>query len=175
MGRRIFIDGGLLILTPFFTSSKIVAGCCSQPEGTELITPMTLVQGIPCLIIDDEHPQSLFDEFYVRDFVSSGTVGTPYFVQDYDGIYDQTLGQISEIKKLVDYGSEDIASDRLLNKLCFINILTILDAYISSCVVAAVAHEESVFEKYYIKMVEPKRKADLSAAGARGAPPVALE
>lgn len=162
MGRKVYIDGGLLIMTPLFTSSKIVAGCVTQPEGTEHYTPKSIVEGTPCLIIDDDHPQSLFDEFYVRDFVSSGAVGTPYYVQNYDGIYEQALGQLTEIKRLIESGFEKNTSSRLLNKLCFVNILTILDSYISSCVVAAVAHDESTFMNYYIKNVESKRKAELS-------------
>ena len=162
MARKIYVDGGMLILTPLFTSSKIVAGCGSQPDGTELMTPKTQVDGFSCLIVDDEHPQSLFDAFYVRDFVSSGTVDTPYYSQTYKNIYEQFQQQISEIETLLNANIGNASLTPLLNKLCYVNLLSILDSYICSCVVSCVTHDEAAFLKYYSKMIDAKRQAKLS-------------
>lgn len=162
MARNIYVDGGMLILTPFFTSTKIVAGCGSQPDGTEMLIPKSQVNGFPCLIVDDEHPQSLFDAFYVRDFVSSGTIGTPYYIQSYKDIYEQFQQQISEIETLIENGIGGASTVSLLNKLCYVNLLSILDSFICSCVVSCVTHDEAAFMHYYSKKVDVKRQAKLS-------------
>lgn len=162
MARNIYVDGGMLILTPLFTSSKIVAGCGSQPDGTERMTPKTQIEGVPCLIVDDEHPQSLFDAFYVRDFVSSGTVGTPYYIQTYNNIYEQFQQQVSEIEILLNANIVGTSLVCLLNKMCYVNLLSILDSYICSCVVSCVTHDEAAFIKYYSKRLDTKRQAKLS-------------
>lgn len=163
MGRRIYIEGGLLITTPLFASARIVAGCGSQPDGTEVVKPSTIVEGFPCLVVDDNHPLSFFDEFYVRDFVSSGTIGTPYFTETYENCFKRFNKQISEVQLMVNDKSGLLEARRpLLNKLLYSYSLTILDAYICSCVITAVTHDESTFLNYYRKMVDTNRKAKLS-------------
>ena len=66
MGKLIYIDGGLVATTGDLYARNIVARCSCQPDNSEKIT----VNGDYYEIKEDTG--SVFDTYYVRDFVTAG-------------------------------------------------------------------------------------------------------
>ena len=56
MAQTIYVKGNILIKTANYKFNA-EDGCLSPvPEGAEVIIPSTIVEGTPCLIIDDNFP-----------------------------------------------------------------------------------------------------------------------
>ena len=67
MGKRIYVNGGILITTPFFAYKNAGASYDLPPENSEIIEPNTITEtGEPYLEISNEHPQSIFNEYYAK-------------------------------------------------------------------------------------------------------------
>ena len=68
---KVYVNGGILIKTRYFACKGLTCLTEIIPNGTRVINPTTKCDGSPCLIIDDKHPQSLFNDYYAKTFVSS--------------------------------------------------------------------------------------------------------
>ena len=72
MGKRIYVNGGILITTPFFAYKNAGASYDLPPENSEIIEPNTITEtGEPYLEISNEHPQSIFNEYYAKTFFTT--------------------------------------------------------------------------------------------------------
>lgn len=72
MGKRIYVNGGILITTPFFAYKNAGALYDTPPENSETIAPNAITEtGEPYLEISDEHPQSIFNEYYAKTFFTT--------------------------------------------------------------------------------------------------------
>ena len=57
MGKKIYVNGGILIDTPFFTCCDGGALFDIQPEGAGVLETNCIIENHPCLKIDDNNPQ----------------------------------------------------------------------------------------------------------------------
>ena len=71
MVKTIFVNGNLLVKTQYFMPIDIGVGYETPPEGAIILDPKDEVDGYKCLLIDDDHPQSLFYEYYVKGDVNT--------------------------------------------------------------------------------------------------------
>jgi hypothetical protein len=70
MGKRIYVNGGILITTPFFAYKNAGAWHDTPPENSEIIEPNAITEtGKFYLEISDEQPQSIFNEYYAKTFL----------------------------------------------------------------------------------------------------------
>lgn len=68
MAKKFYVDGGILVDTPYFKCRDAECGYKEQPEGTEVMPTNHEIDGNPCLLIDDDYPQSMFNEYYAKTF-----------------------------------------------------------------------------------------------------------
>ena len=67
MEKIIYVNGGIVINTPFFKCVDAGAFFDSPPVGAEIIEPNTVNNnGYRFLEINDEHPQSIFNAYYAK-------------------------------------------------------------------------------------------------------------
>ncbi len=67
MEKIIYVNGGIVINTPYFKCVDAGAFLDSPPVGAEIIEPNTVNNnGYRFLEINDEHPQSIFNAYYAK-------------------------------------------------------------------------------------------------------------
>ena len=163
MGKRIYVNGGILVNTRYFAFSA-GAGCLfpEQPEGSILLEPKDEVEGSKCLIIDDDHPQSIFNTYYAKTFLTSLYSGAEYYRNNYRDCFDETEGELREVVKILSSikAVEQESRDSLM-KFLYINVVTILDSFICSIILSTIVREEKLFLDYYQKMISNKDKINL--------------
>lgn len=173
MGKLIYVNGSIFINTRYFVPKDL--GCCYEkaPEGAEIIEATDEIEGMQCLVIDDEHPQSLFNEYYAKGGVSTDTIATSYFSASYiDCIneYKKRIGETCEVvKKVQDW---DAKEQSLVYKMTYVHIVTALDAFICYVLLRRSLENELLFEKL-MNSLAPKSKQEswnrLKEAGRIGA------
>ena len=121
-----------------------------------MIEPSDVIDGCRCLIIDEDHPQSLFNEYYASGDVTFGDVLSSYLSSsclDCIGVYKKRLTEICEvIKKVSDWDAPEKA---LVYKMAYVNILTALDAFICYILLTRSVQEEQLFEGL-VNSIAPK-------------------
>lgn len=162
MANKLYVDGGILINTRFFTC--INAGCLynERPEGAEVIEPTTYVEGQKCLIIDDEHPLSMFNEYYARTFFTSLYQGADYLNKSYEDCYNEFILSLNDVRSIRSITiRQDNGVEAALMKMLYVNVITILDAFICSVILSTVVRNEEIFVNYYNQMISNNVKISL--------------
>lgn len=172
MGKIVYVNGSILVETQYFVPKDIGVGYSNPPEGAIVIEPEDEVDGMKCLLIDDDNPQSLFNEYYAKvDTVSrsllASYVSSPYL--DSIVLYKKRMGEIIDVIKK---GAEwPAAQQLLLYKMAYVNILTALDAFICYVLLKRSLDDEMLFKEVMYKMA-PKSKKEkwdkLIAEGKEG-------
>lgn len=146
MGKVIYVNGSIIIKTRYFLPKEIGCGYRTPPCGAEIIEPNDIIDGIKCLVIDDDNPQSLFNEYYAKDGVSSGFIATSYLsASDIDNVkeYCKRISETCDIiQKVTDW---DKGNKALIYKMSFVNILTALDAFICYTLLRRSTRDELLF------------------------------
>ena len=160
MGKVIYVNGSIFIDTRYFVPKELGCGYEIAPVGAETIEATDEIEGIRWLVIDDEHPQSLFNEYYAKGGVSTEKIATSYFSASYiDCIneYKKRIGETCEvIKKVQDW---DAKEQSLVNKMAYVNIVTALDAFICYVLLRRSLKDEFLFEKL-MNCIAPKSKQE---------------
>ncbi len=161
MGKTIYVNGGIIVQTKFFVPKELGCGYPSAPEGAEIIEASDEIDGARCLLIDDKHPQSLFNEYYAHGNISTGFLASSYLTASYlDSIYlyKKRIGEICDIiHKVSDW---DERSRSLVFKMAYVNILTALDAFLCYVLLNRAAKDEKLFNGLMNSLAN-KTKRDL--------------
>ena len=154
MGKRIYVNGGILVNTRYYNyRTGYGALFLEQPEGTVFLDPTDEVEGSKCLIIDDDHPQSIFNSYYAKTFFTSLYEGAKYYSNNYSDCFNDTSEELSEVERiLTSINSIDQDTCNSLMKFLYINIVTIIDSFICSIIIATIVCDENRFLDYYKKM-----------------------
>jgi len=160
MGKKIYVNGGILVNTRYFSfSSECGALFDEQPEGTILLEPEDEIEGSKCLIIDDNHPQSIFNTYYAKTFLTSLYAGAEYYRNNYSDCFCETEEELHEVERILSFiSSVEQVSRESLMKFLYINVVTILDSFICSIILSTIIRDENLFLDYYHKMISNKDK-----------------
>ena len=153
MGKRLYVDGNIVINTPYFICSDMGAGS-GIPNDAETIKTNEIINGCPCLVIDDDRPQSMFNEYYATGEVSSGFVCRSYLYYDYEDcyiVYNEAIHRIEVALNEVNTLSESCCT--ILYKSLYINLITVLDSFLCSIILVRILGDEEMFKKYYEKQI----------------------
>lgn len=161
MGKIVFVKGSILVRTKYFAPKEIGVGYPEPPEGTSVvIEPLDEVDGIKYLVIDDKHPQSLFNEYYSMGDNVSEDIETSYLSASYlDSIFEyrKRIGEICVVvKKVSDW---NLSERRLVYKMSYINVLTALDAFICYVLLKRSLEDENLFREMMFKLA-PTNKTE---------------
>ncbi len=161
MGKIVYVNGTIVVKTKFFAPLEMGCGYSTPPEGAEVIEPSDSIDGCRCLIIDDDHPQSLFKEYYASGDVSFGEVLSSYLSAsciECIEVYKQRLTEICEvIKKVSEWKAPEKA---LVYKMAYVNILTALDAFICNILIARSVTDEKRFIQL-TNSIAPRAKKEM--------------
>lgn len=162
MGKKFYVDGGIFINTPYFTCIDGGCGFKEQPEDTEILNTNHIIEGERCLLIDDEHPQSIFNEYYAKTFYTSGYTESSYIRHSYIDCYNEYEETINRLSSLLDKVQNlDKDEQSTLNKMVYLNIISAFDSFICSVLLVRLVHDENAFILYSDKMFPKKFKEDI--------------
>ena len=160
MGKVVYVNGHIIITTYFFLPKEMGCGYQNPPEGAEIVDASTDFEGVKCMLIDDNHPQSLFNEYYAKDGISAGSLASSYLsasIVDIINIYKERVGEACEvIKKVADW---DDPSRGFVYKMAYVNLLTALDAFICYVLLTRCTRDEALFNNL-MNSFAPKSKRD---------------
>ena len=147
MGKSRYVNGNIFIKTRYFAPKDLGCGYKTPPEGSEFIEANVFVSGMKCLLIDDDHPQSLFNEYYAQEDVVSDSLTPSYLHVSFNECineYGKRIGEICEVvRKVADW---DDASRSLVYKMSYVSILTALDAFICYILLRRSVKDEKLFD-----------------------------
>lgn len=153
MGRRLYVDGNIVIMTPYFICPDMGAGF-GIPKDAEVIKTNDIIEGSPCLVIDEDRPQSLFNEYYATGEVASGYISVSYLHNTYTDCFDEFNIEITNVENaLKDISHLSTSSLSIINKSLFINLITILDSFLCSIILVKLIEDEELFKTYYEKQL----------------------
>lgn len=158
--KKVYVNGSIIITTRYFAPIDIGVGYQTPPEGAEIIEPSNVFEGVQCLLIDDEHPQSLFKEYYAKDDVASGYLESSYLSASFFDCINDYKKRITEIGTVIHKVSDwDNQSRLLVYKMSFVNVLTALDAFLCYVLLLRSIHSEELFHRFMFSLA-PKSKRE---------------
>ena len=141
MGKRIYVNGGILITTPFFAYKNAGALYDTPPENSEIIEPNTITEtGEPYLEISDERPQSIFNEYYAKTFFTTQHTFAYFFQKDFIGSYNDFEQRIDEIQ----------------------SVITSLDTFICDIILTKIIQDEESFNNFFNSIPPCKKKDEMT-------------
>lgn len=159
MGKVIYVNGSIAILTNFFVPMEIGCGYQIAPQDAVIVEPMDEINSFKCLLIDDQHPQSLFNEYYAKEGVSTGFIATSYFTATYLDCISFYNNRISEtcgvIRKVEDWADSEKG---LVYKMSYVNVLTSLDAFLCHVLLKRCKEDERLFKAFMFKLAPNTKK-----------------
>jgi len=101
MTKKVYVDGSILIKTSDFKYEG--AGCLFDiPQGAETIGTNEIIDGEPFLVIDDERPQSMFNEYYAKGVFTTLYSWSYYLNSNCQKAYDNYIDRKDEIECLLE-------------------------------------------------------------------------
>ena len=149
MGKRIYVDGGILIKSMDF-KYKGATCLCDIPEGAEVLETNCSENGSRYLVIDEKHPQSIFNEYCAKTFFTSLYSCSYYLNSSYKKAYDNYVEKREELKDILSNLNTFNGNRKpTLYKLLLLNVITLFDAYVCETIISKVTSSEECFNNYY--------------------------
>ena len=148
---KIYVDGTIVIKTSDF---KYEGGGAlfGIPEGAETIETNEEINGIPCLVIDDKRPLSMFNEYYATGGFSTLYCWSYYLNSNCHRAYENYQDNKKEIEKLLEnVFTLNSHQQEFIYKLLLQNVVTIFDAFVCETVVSKITSSKECFDSFYEK------------------------
>lgn len=159
MGKRIYVNGGILITTPFFAYKNAGASYETPPKDVEIIEPnATTEAGESYLEISDEQPQSIFNEYYAKTFFTTQHTFAVFFQKDFIESYNDFKQRVDEIQSVINIKGLEEQKQYIINKLSYINIITSLDTFICDIILTKITQNEESFNIFFDSIPQCKKK-----------------
>ena len=154
MAKKVYVNGSILIKTSDF---KYEGGGAlfDVPEGVEIIEPNDVIDGAPFLVIDDERPQSMFNEYYAKGGFTTLTCWSYYLNSNFQMAYDNYKDRKDEIEYLLEgLNKLDARQQELTYKLLLLNVVTLFDAFVCETIVSKITSSKECFDVFYEKFYD---------------------
>jgi hypothetical protein len=154
MAKKVYVNGSILIKTSDFKYEGAGA-LFGIPDGAETIETNDVIDGLPFLVIDDERPQSMFNEYYAKGVFTTLYSWSYYLNSNCQKAYDNFNERKSEIECLLE-GSDklSILQQELTYKLLLLNVVTLFDAFVCETIVSKITSSKECFDAFYEKFYD---------------------
>lgn len=156
MADKIYVEGGILINTPYLKYKNAGAYFTDAPADAIVIPTNVEDENGKYLLIDENHPQSIFDEYYAQTWFSAYTIGTPIFHISIADAYSHYNESISEYKLLLDECLSDEGKIQTLLKLVHTGVLASLDTFVLDCILCKVLNDEACIKSFAETILKDK-------------------
>lgn len=147
MRKKVYVDGGIVIDTPYFKYQG--CGCIVEIPSADVdkITPNDCINGSPCLVITEKQMPSVFKEYYTKDFFSTNTRWASIFSNTIEDCFNSFHNSIDDVKKLIVFNDVNDQTRQTLYRLSLVSIIAALDTLISDLIIFAVSRDSNLFLK----------------------------
>ena len=161
MGKKVYVNGNIVVKTMYFAPKDVGCGYHEPPEDIdEVIEPQDEVDGCKCFLIDDKHPQSLFNEYYAKGDAAFDSILASYLSASYEECireYSRRIGEICNVVKKV--ATWDVADQTVVYNMAYVNVLTALDAFLCYVIIKRSLQDEELFKAMMFELA-PKNKKE---------------
>lgn len=157
MADKIYVEGGILVNTPYLKYKDAGGLFAEAPKGAIVIPTNVEDKNGKYLLIDEKHPQSIFDEYYAKRWFTATTIGTPIFHMTIDEAYNQYKNSISGYILLLEESLSDKDNVQTLLKLVHTGVLASLDTFVLDCILSKVLNDEDSFKSFAAKILKDKK------------------
>ena len=149
MGKKIYVDGGIVVTTPYFSPINAGAYFDTPPEGSEVIEPNKKSEdGYEYLEISDDNPQSIFNEYYARyEYADYG--GAEYLYRSYQGVYDDYKERVNSLKSLLNVSCSSEEQSNNLNRMVYFSVVTSFETFLSDIIISKIISDKDVFDAFF--------------------------
>lgn len=145
MRKKVYVDGGIVITTPYFKCKGAGARFGIPYVDVDKIAPNDTKEGHPCLVITDEQMPSIFNEYYAKDFFSTNTKWASIFSNNVEGCFSTFNKKINDVKNLVALNDVCDQTRQTLYLLSLVSCVAALDTLISDLVIYAASRDSDIF------------------------------
>lgn len=144
--KKYWVPGAILVDTPYF---KMKNGGALFPyqEDFEILKPNDIVDGQPCLVIDDKRPQSVFNEYYAASWFSSFYVGAEFLLKTYADAKKHFEEREKELHQILKEIYEKALKESVL-KYLYLSIVASYETYITDIFLIRLTSDRDLFIKY---------------------------
>lgn len=165
MGKIIYINGHLVINTPYFKFKEAGCICETPPEGAEIWVPN---KGDAIFEINDNNPQSIFNEYYAKGGLSSYYGGAKFLYNTYKDVYEDYKERIEDVKSIININTESDKHQQILFRLLYLSVIASLETFVSDIIITKITESEESFEKYYEQFIHKNIKNKLEKLADEG-------
>lgn len=156
MADKVYVEGRILVDTPYLKYKEAGAFFTDAPEDAIVIPTNEKDEYGNYLLIDEKHPQSIFDEYYAQNEFAFITGCTPIFYMTLADAYAQFNKNISEYKLLLSESLKEESNTQTLFKLVHTGVLASLDTFVLDCILSKVLNDEYCFKGFASKILKDK-------------------
>lgn len=154
MSKKIYVNGGIVITTPYFACKGGGAKYPTPPENAEIIEPNSILEsGAPYLEISDEFPQSIFNEYYAKEFLSTKYMFAEFFHKDFNGAYKDYLQRVEDIQEIINIRGVAERQKIIMNRLSYISIVASLETFVCDTILTKITRDELSFSSYFSNII----------------------
>ncbi|MEA4919234.1 HEPN domain-containing protein [Proteiniphilum sp.] len=161
MGKIIYVNGGIVIKTPYFKSTNIGALFPEPPEGSETWEPNEEENGYRFLEISDERPQSIFNSYYAKCGFATYELGAVLLHKDFSEAhrdYIQIVNDISELLEVVSNSGLNEKYIKIIRGQAIVNVIASVETFICDTILTKITEDENIFHDFHKFLFDPFRK-----------------
>lgn len=150
--KKIYVNGGIVIDTPFFRYNDAKCLCITPPEGCEQIECNSEINGQPCIIITETSAPSIFNEYYAKTFFSTRNEWAPFLRNSYDDCYAEYRQRITDITELSKIQCCQHTMQILLRQV-YLGIIASVDTFVCDTILTKIAGSKESFFTYFQEFI----------------------
>lgn len=150
--KKIYVNGGIVIDTPFFRYNDAKCLCITPPEGCEQIECNSEINGQPCIIITETSAPSIFNEYYAKTFFSTRNEWAPFLRNSYDDCYAEYRQRITDITELSKIQCCQHTMQILLRQV-YLGIIAAVDTFVCGTILTKIAGSKESFFTYFQEFI----------------------
>jgi hypothetical protein len=162
MAKKIYVNGGIVIATPYFKCPNSVAYIAVPPKDSTIIEPNRVDDNGYCYLeISEENPQSIFNEYFAKyEFAYLG-LGAGFLHSNFRQVHEEYIQRNRDIFELIQVGNISGKQRNILNRLCFVSIVASLEAFVCDIILTRITEDELEFKSYFDNMLYREEKTRL--------------
>lgn len=159
--KKYYVEGNIVVNTPFFKCENSRGGCGLKPEGCEILpTNNNPKYGSGVLLIDDDYPQTMFAEYYAKGQFSVGYLGAETYYETYEEIYGAYKERIDEALSICSIQA-DSATSAILRRQAFIMVVAAIDTYVADTILVRILNSKELFDVYATNVIDRNTQSKL--------------
>lgn len=145
MKEIVYVNGGVVILTPFFRYLDAGARFGMPSEVNNIIEPDEEIEGQPCIIITEKKAPSFFKGYYAKTFFSTKYCIASFFSSSIKDCFSDFEHRIEDVRNLIRKNDVSKETRQALYRLSLVAAVAALDTYISDLVLFVSTKDRKTF------------------------------